>query len=105
LVCAQPVELNKELFIEFHPAFWIIVDFHHPALYSIGIELFVPRGVERVSEIDALAVAADLNHLRSAIERLPGFLRMSCAANDATEVGRPNLLRAGGIRHVVLDEF
>ena len=33
---------------------------------AIGIELIVPGGIERVRPVDALAVTADLDHLRAA---------------------------------------
>src|SRR6478736_4061610 len=80
LVRAQPVKLNEEFFIEFHPALRMRVDLHHPALHAIGIELLVPRGVKGVGEIDALSVAADLDHLWTTVERLFGLARVSRAA-------------------------
>src|ERR1700687_3951857 len=63
LVGAEPVELDEESFLEFHSALGIRIDLHYPTLYPIRIELIVPRGVERVGKVDALAVAADLDHL------------------------------------------
>src|SRR4029077_5674639 len=105
LVRAQPVELDKELFIEFDPTVWVRIDLLHPTLETIGIELLVPRRVERVGEVDALAVAADLDHLRTSVESLFGLLRVSRSAHDATEVDRADLLRAGGIGDVILDEL
>src|SRR5438874_2843531 len=101
----QPLELDKELFIEFHPALWVVIDFHHPTLYPIGIELLVPRGVERVGKIGALAVAADLDHLRATIKSLRGLLRVSRLSHDATKVDRASLLRVGRIGDVLLDEL
>ena len=43
----------------------------------VRVELLVPRAVQRVGEVDALAVPADLDHLRAAAERLvrPGRVR------------------------------
>src|SRR5262249_55408298 len=76
LVGAHSVELDKKLFVEFHPAAGVGIDLHHPALYAVGIELLIPGRVKRVGEVDAFAVAADLNHLRAAVEWLVGFLRM-----------------------------
>src|SRR5436190_1680499 len=105
LVRAQPVELNKEFLVEFHPTLWVGIDLYHPTLYPIGIELFVPRRVQRVGEVDALAVAADLDHLRTAIQSLLGLLRVCRPAHDATEVDRTSLLRVRRIRDVVLDEL
>src|SRR5438067_5107458 len=67
LVCTHPLKLDEELFIELHPALRIGINFHHPALYSVRIELLIPRGVQRVGEISTFAVTADLNHLWTAI--------------------------------------
>ena len=47
------------------------VELHHPAVEAVVIELRVDRAVERVGEIDALPVAADLHHLRAAVRALP----------------------------------
>src|SRR5213078_1933742 len=65
LVCAQPVKLEKEVLIELDPALSVCIDLHHPTLYTIRIELLIPRRVERVRKVDALAIAADLDHLRT----------------------------------------
>src|SRR5262245_42306909 len=65
-VRSQP--LDEELRIEGDAAGRIGVELHHPALDAVRIELRVDGAVERVGEIDALAVAADLHHLRSAGE-------------------------------------
>src|SRR5207245_11415274 len=105
LVCAQPVKLEKEVLIELDPALSVCIDLHHPTLYTIRIELLIPRRVERVRKVDALAIAADLDHLRTTVERLLGLLRVSRSAHDATEVDRAGLLRACGIGDVVLDEL
>src|SRR5438309_11550312 len=86
LVCTQLVELDKEFFVEFHSALGIRIDLHHPTLYAIRIELIVPWRVERVGKVHALAVAADLDHLWTAIESLLGPLRMSRPAHDPAEV-------------------
>src|SRR6059058_5057504 len=104
-MCAQPVELDKELFIELHPALWIQIDFRHPALNAIGIKLLVPWRVERIGKVAALAVAADLDHLRAAVESHAKLLRVGGAANDPTEVDRTGFLRVGGIGDIVLDEL
>src|ERR1700752_5544469 len=104
-MCAQAVELDKELFVELHPALWVQIDFRHPALNAIGIKLLVPRGIEGVSKVAALAVAADFDHLRTAVESLLGFLRVSRSAYDAAEMDRARLLRVRRIRDVILDEL
>src|ERR1700752_1148902 len=104
-MCAQAVELDKELFVEFHPALWVQIDFRHPALNAIGIKLLVPRGVERVGKVAALAVATDLDHLRTAVESHARLVRVGGAANNPTEVDRTGFLRVGGIGDVVSYEL
>src|SRR5258708_24631160 len=86
LVCTQLVELYKEFFIELHSALGAGIDLHHPTLYTIRIELIVPWRVERIRKVHALTVAADLDHLRTAVECLRGLLRMSRPAHDAAKV-------------------
>src|SRR5437868_8569542 len=101
---AQPVELDKELFIEFHSALPICIKLHHPTLQPVGIDLLVPRCVERIGEMDALAITADLNHLRTAVERLRGLTGMSRTAHDAAEMDRARLLRVNRVRNIVLED-
>src|SRR6185437_9287562 len=62
-------ELDEEIRIERDPAVRTGVAHHLDAAHALRIELPVPCAVERVGEIDALAVAADLDHLRTAVER------------------------------------
>jgi hypothetical protein len=61
--------LHEEFGIEGAAAIGAGIELHHPAVDAFRIELRIDRAVERVGEIDALAVAADLNHLRAAVER------------------------------------
>ena len=68
----RPVALrpfDEELRIELNAAAGIDIELHHPAVDSLRIELRIDRAVKRVGEIDAFAVAADLHHLRPAVER------------------------------------
>src|SRR5215469_456111 len=104
-MCAQSVKLDKELFVELHPALRVQIDFRHPTLNAIGIKLLVPRGVEGVGKVAAFAIAANLDHLRTAVESHARLLRVGGAANDPTQVDRPGFLRVGGIGDVVLDEL
>ena len=45
------------------------IQLHHPAPNACGIELLVPGAIQRIGEVDALAVPADFHHLRAAAER------------------------------------
>src|SRR5262245_18796538 len=57
---------DKELRVEGNAARRIDVELDHPAVETALVELRVDRAVERIGEIDPLAVAADLDHLRPA---------------------------------------
>ena len=61
--------VDEELRVEGDAAIRAGVELHHPAVDALGIELRVDGAIERVGEVDALAVAADLDHLRAAVER------------------------------------
>ena len=67
--------------------------------------MLVPRGVERVGEVNTSTVTADLNHLRSAVERLLGLAGVSRATHDAAEMNRTRFLRVGRVRDVILNEL
>src|SRR5207253_1389352 len=79
------------------------VELRDPTLQPVGIELVVPRLVQTVRDVHALAVAAHLDHLRTTVER--AGVRMRGAANDAAKVYRPGLLGAEWVGDVVLEEF
>src|SRR5882757_4843859 len=66
---------HEELGIEGHASARSRIELHHPAFDAVGIELRIDRAVERVGEVDAPAVAADLDHLRPTAER-PGTAGM-----------------------------
>src|SRR5580765_1128165 len=102
---AQPVELDEELFIELHPALRVRLKLNHPTLQTVGINLLIPRSVERIGEIDALAIAADLHHLRAAVQRLLGLARVSRPSHNATQMHRARLPLVNWVRNIVFDEL
>src|SRR5690606_10389310 len=63
------LEPDTELPVELEPAARLRAHHHHRTRYAVGVELPVPGAVERVGEVDAFPVAADLDHLRPAAER------------------------------------
>src|SRR5437773_6090633 len=97
------IRLHEELAVELEAAVLAGVKLCDPDLQAIRIELVVPCLVEPIRDIDPLAIAADLDHLRATVERTR--CRMRGPANDPAEVHRPRLLGAERIRHVVLQEF
>src|ERR1700694_2048888 len=97
------LELCKEPALEAEAAARLGVDLRRPGLDSFGIELLVPARVQRVGDVDPLAVAAHLDHLRGAVER--SALGMGGLADDSAEVNAARLLRLEGVAHVVLQEL
>src|SRR5208337_765983 len=105
LMAAQIPEFKKEFRINLHAAVGFGIELYHPALNSVGIELRVPRRIKRVREIDAASVAAHLHHLRAAVQRCAGVLRMSRTTHDTAQMYGTCLLGMKGIGHVVLQKF
>src|ERR1700720_4569820 len=70
------------------------------ARHSVGIELVVPRRVERVGPVDPLAVTANLDHLRTACTHLA--TRVWPTASDAADVDRARKLWLPRVGDIVL---
>src|SRR5580765_7426941 len=102
LMWTHPVELQETGAIEFDAAIRPHVDLGQPSLDAIGIELLIPRAIERVGHVEAFAVATDLDHLRCAVERFVGTRWMRLAADDASELHRTGLDRVERIGDVEL---
>src|SRR5205807_1776013 len=92
LMAAEITEVYKEVWIKFHHAVGVDVELDHPAIHSVRIKLLVPGSIKGIGEIDTASIAADLNHLRAAVQRLLRLRRMSSAAHDAARVYGPNQL-------------
>src|SRR5206468_13072730 len=90
---------------DLHAALRFGVEFHHPAPDAFRIKLSVPRTIQRVGEVDALAVAAELHHLRRPVERSPGPPGMRGLAHDAAKVRRSGLSRVERIGDIVLQKL
>ncbi len=61
---AEYVAFEEEPLVEADAAAIANVKLRHPRADAIGVELIVPRAIQRVGEVDALAVPTDLDHLR-----------------------------------------
>src|SRR5260370_19825430 len=97
---AECVALEEEPLVERDPAALAHVELGHPGAHAVRVELVVPRTVQRVGEVDALAVAANLDHLRPAAQRLARPGRVRRAPDDAAGAHRPGLPRGergGGV--------
>ena len=110
LVHPQAPELRaarEELLVEAQPAARgrIGVDLGQPAAHAVRVELVVPRPVQRVGQVDPLAVPADLDHLRAAGQPLARRRGVRDAAGDAAEPDRADLAGVRRIAHVVLLEL
>src|SRR5207248_10671853 len=71
LVCAL-LERREESSVEAQPALWSGVDERRPALDPVRVELLIPARVQRVGQVRALTVAAQLHHLWASVERTAG---------------------------------
>src|SRR5215475_3055301 len=101
---AHDVVLQEKSGVKFHSRS-VEVHFGDPAADSVGIELVIPRRIERIAEISALAVAAEFHHLGSSVQsflRIAGMCRPPCYASQAD---RTDLLGMKWVRDVVLNEF
>src|ERR1043165_8155578 len=92
-------ELDEEVRVDPEGPSRLGVELDHPALDPVGIELRIPARVQRVGQVDALAVAADLDHLRAAVDRARGRVRAS--PDDAADANAAGLDRVGRIGDVV----
>src|SRR5262245_52324868 len=102
LVRTHAVELQQSSSIELHAAVLPYVDLGQPAFDAIGITLLVPCAIQRVGHIEALAVTADLDHLRCAVERRVRTRRMRLTTSDTSELHRAGLNRIERIGDVEL---
>src|SRR3984885_13688482 len=95
---------QEELLIERKAAVGSGIQFDHPAVNALGIELRIDRAVKRVREVDALAVAADFDHLRTAIERAVRCAGMRRARHDAANPHFSRQFRREWVGYVVLQQ-
>src|SRR3954465_15675701 len=90
-------ELDVEVRVDLQVA--VAVELDHPAVDALRVELAVPRRVQRVRQVDALAVAAHLDPQRPAGP--PPRRGVRRAPDDAAEVHRAGLLRVARVADVV----
>src|SRR5215469_5076512 len=96
-MAGRPVD--KEIAVELDAAVGLGIDLDHPTVKALGVELRVDRAVERIGEVNAAAVAANLDHLRSAIE-WRGAFGMRGARHDSADphlAGQPWIERIADI--------
>src|SRR5271155_1056989 len=105
LMASQIPEFKKEFRVDGHATCRLGIELHHPAANSVGIELRVPRRIQRVREIDAPSIAAELHHLRAAVQATTGIFRMRGTAHDATQLHGAGFLGMKWVGNVILQEF
>src|ERR1700704_6389733 len=88
LMRTQPVEFDEALRIGLQAVPRTDVKLRQPSTDALRIELLVPRRIERVRHVHAPAVAADLDHLRSAVQRNIRARRMRRAPHDPAKPDR-----------------
>src|SRR5215213_3148865 len=87
LVRSLVPEVEEEIGVDAHAPRRVGVKLDHPALDTLGVELRIPGEVEGVGDVDTPAVPADLDHLRSPVER-PCRRRVWCLTGDAADANR-----------------
>src|SRR5436309_5591737 len=85
--------LQQEPRVEVHPSIGSGIELGHPTANAFGIELFVPRGIKRVGEINASAIPTHFYHLRPPGQGLVWILWMRRTAHDPSDSHRTSLLR------------
>src|SRR5207244_11277312 len=94
------LECREEAFVQAQATLGLGMNRGRPAFDPVGVELLVPTRVKRVGEIGALPVAAELHHLRAAVQR--SALGMRCLADNAPEVDAAGVLGLEGIADISL---
>src|SRR5271166_2640458 len=94
--------VDEELRIEGHAATRLDIELDHPAVETALIELRIDGAVERVGEIDAASVPADLDHLRAAAKPSVSGGGMGCARDNAADPHFASELGVERIGDVVL---
>src|SRR5205809_3846595 len=103
LVRPLALELHEEVRVDGQAAAGRRVKLRRPALDTLGVEDRVPGAVERVGQVDPAAVAADLDHLGSAVQGT--VLRVGALRDDAAQPHRAGQLRLEWVGDVVLLEL
>src|SRR5580704_5733378 len=91
---------REEIRIDRHAARRRAIDLRDPAAHAFRVKLRIPRAVQRVRYVDAPPVAAELDHLRRAVER--PALRMLPVRYDSAQTYAASLPRLERVAHVVL---
>src|SRR5215831_12535742 len=102
MAAGRPVD--KKIAVELDAAVGLDLDLDHPTVEALGVKLRVDRAVERVSEVNTAAIAANLDHLRSAIERRGPF-GMRGARHDAADPQLASQPRIERIADIILLEI
>ena len=99
LVAAQTLgEVDVEVLVQRQASVFADIGHHHLPALGVRVELIVPRGIKRVRPVDTLAVAADLDHLRTKGEILAvGMFGTACDAAQLDLAGQLGVHRVGDI--------
>src|SRR6266516_1631968 len=87
------IAFDEEALVEADAAALADVQLGHPRADAVGVELLVPGAVQGIGEVHALAVPADLHHLRAAGQWLARAGGVREAAHDAADPHRACLAR------------
>src|SRR5207244_1540035 len=99
------VKLQEQLWVEAHASIGINIDLRQPAANTVRVELLIPSAVERIGQVNAFSVPADLDHLWSAVQWRAGMISVRFTTHDAAQLYRAGPHRLERIRHVILQQL
>ncbi len=94
--------LDEKIGIKGNAAIRIGIKLYHPAVDAFGIELIIDGAIQRVGKVDPPPVAADLHHLRTAVQSTRANFGMRLAGPDAADPDGASQLGCERVGHVVL---
>src|SRR6476619_7089602 len=94
--------MGEEPLVNAQPDLGVDVELGHPGADAVGVELLVPRAVERVGEVHPLPVSADIDHVWTAGQWHLGHRGMRGTTDDPAQVYRSHFAWVRRIGDVVL---
>src|ERR687889_1784026 len=98
------IELDEKVGVCGETTFRVYVHLGDPAVDAIRVELGIPGSIQRVAEIQPAPVAAQLYHLRPAVQGLSS-LWMRRPADDPAQVDGPCMSGVERVANVVLAQL
>src|SRR5262249_25547684 len=105
LMGTKPVKLQEEIRVEANTPLRKHVQLRHPASNAIRIKLLIPSCIERVSQIDTTAVAAEFHHLRPTVQQRAGSAKMGISPHYASNSNGSHQLKTEKVGYFILAQL